>query len=36
MNAPAAPLSLALLGHPNSGKTALYNLLTASRQKVAN
>lgn len=36
MNAPAAPLSLALLGHPNSGKTALFNLLTGSRQKVAN
>ena len=30
------PLSLALLGHPNSGKTALFNLLTGSRQKVAN
>ncbi|MCZ2406780.1 MAG: ferrous iron transporter B [Burkholderiales bacterium] len=27
---------LALLGHPNSGKTALFNLLTGSRQKVAN
>jgi ferrous iron transport protein B len=38
MNAPAAPLSLALalLGHPNCGKTALFNLLTGSRQKVAN
>lgn len=33
---PAAPLKLALLGHPNSGKTALFNLLTGSRQKVAN
>ncbi|ART51115.1 ferrous iron transporter B [Acidovorax carolinensis] len=32
----ATPLSLALLGHPNSGKTALFNLLTGSRQKVAN
>ena len=30
MNAPAAPLSLALLGHPNSGKTALFNLLTGA------
>lgn len=29
-------LRLALLGHPNSGKTALFNLLTGSRQKVAN
>ncbi len=27
---------LALLGNPNSGKTALFNLLTGSRQKVAN
>ncbi len=33
---PAAPWKLALLGHPNSGKTALFNLLTGSRQKVAN
>ncbi|GAB3505492.1 ferrous iron transporter B [Pseudoxanthomonas daejeonensis] len=32
----AAPLRLALLGNPNSGKTALFNLLTGSRQKVAN
>ena len=31
-----AAVSLALLGHPNSGKTALFNLLTGSRQKVAN
>jgi len=31
-----APDQLALLGHPNSGKTALFNLLTGSRQKVAN
>ncbi|MBE2257885.1 MAG: ferrous iron transporter B [Rhodobacteraceae bacterium] len=29
-------LSLALLGNPNCGKTALFNLLTGSRQKVAN
>ena len=29
-------MRLALLGHPNSGKTALFNLLTGSRQKVAN
>jgi ferrous iron transport protein B len=27
---------MALLGHPNCGKTALFNLLTGSRQKVAN
>lgn len=32
----AAAISVALLGHPNSGKTALFNLLTGSRQKVAN
>ena len=36
MNASAAPLRLALLGNPNSGKTALFNQLTGSRQKVAN
>ncbi len=36
MNAVAEPLRLALLGNPNSGKTALFNLLTGSRQKVAN
>ncbi len=28
--------NIALLGHPNCGKTALFNLLTGSRQKVAN
>ena len=34
----SAPLGLriALLGNPNCGKTALFNLLTGSRQKVAN
>jgi ferrous iron transport protein B len=32
----AVPLRLALIGNPNSGKTALFNLLTGSRQKVAN
>ena len=32
----AAALRLALIGNPNSGKTALFNLLTGSRQKVAN
>jgi ferrous iron transport protein B len=35
--APAAPqLSLSLIGVPNCGKTALFNRLTGSRQKVAN
>jgi ferrous iron transport protein B len=29
-------LRVALLGNPNCGKTALFNLLTGSRQKVAN
>ena len=32
----AAPLQLALVGSPNSGKTALFNQLTGRRQKVAN
>ena len=32
----AAVLRLALVGSPNCGKTALFNLLTGSRQKVAN
>jgi ferrous iron transport protein B len=42
MNAPAAAaaaapqLSLSLIGVPNCGKTALFNRLTGSRQKVAN
>ena len=31
-----APLRIALLGNPNCGKTALFNLLTGARQKVAN
>jgi len=31
-----AALHVALLGNPNCGKTALFNLLTGSRQKVAN
>jgi len=30
------PVRIALLGNPNCGKTALFNLLTGSRQKVAN
>ncbi len=32
----APPARIALLGNPNCGKTALFNLLTGSRQKVAN
>lgn len=32
----AAPLRVTLLGNPNCGKTALFNLLTGSHQKVAN
>ena len=35
--APAIPIkSIALVGNPNCGKTALFNLLTGARQKVAN
>ena len=33
MSAAAAPMRPALLGHPNSGKTALFNLMTGSRQR---
>ena len=33
---PAAIRSIALVGNPNCGKTALFNLLTGARQKVAN
>ncbi len=36
MSATALPLRLALGGNPNCGKTALFNQLTGSRQKVAN
>ncbi|HEY6544343.1 MAG TPA: ferrous iron transporter B [Dokdonella sp.] len=36
MNAAAASLRIALVGNPNSGKTALFNRLTGNRQKVAN
>ncbi len=38
MTAAAVPAStrMALVGNPNSGKTALFNALTGSRQKVAN
>ncbi|MCR6496584.1 ferrous iron transporter B [Thermomonas sp. S9] len=32
----APPARIALAGNPNCGKTALFNLLTGSRQKVAN
>ena len=34
--AAAPPTRIALVGNPNSGKTALFNALTGSRQKVAN
>ncbi|MDL5367193.1 ferrous iron transporter B [Xanthomonas sp. NCPPB 2654] len=36
MSANAVPLRLALVGNPNCGKTALFNQLTGSKQKVAN
>ena len=36
MNGANGALRLALLGNPNCGKTALFNRLTGSRQKVAN
>jgi len=36
MAEPALPARIALLGNPNCGKTALFNLLTGSSQKVAN
>jgi ferrous iron transport protein B len=36
MTASPFALRIALLGNPNCGKTALFNLLTGSRQKVAN
>ncbi len=35
-SAPGALPSLALVGNPNCGKTALFNLMTGARQKVAN
>jgi ferrous iron transport protein B len=34
--ATGAPELIALVGNPNCGKTAIFNLLTGSRQKVAN
>jgi len=36
MDATVTPLRVALVGVPNCGKTALFNRLTGSRQKVAN
>jgi ferrous iron transport protein B len=36
VNTAAESLRIALLGNPNCGKTALFNQLTGSRQKVAN
>lgn len=36
MNQTLSPARVALVGNPNSGKTALFNALTGSRQKVAN
>ena len=36
MSSASATMNLILLGNPNCGKTALFNLLTGSRQKVAN
>ena len=35
-NASPEAMRVALVGNPNCGKTALFNLLTGSRQKVAN
>ncbi len=36
MSTETVPLRLALVGNPNCGKTALFNQLTGSKQKVAN
>lgn len=36
MSGSLPPLRIALVGNPNCGKTALFNQLTGSRQKVAN
>ncbi|MGO2120759.1 MULTISPECIES: ferrous iron transporter B [unclassified Psychrobacter] len=35
-NAPTTPITLALVGAPNCGKTATFNVLTGSKAKVAN
>src|SRR5436305_12368283 len=34
--APGTPLTIALAGNPNAGKTSIFNALTGLRQKVAN
>jgi len=36
MNMAVRSVRVALVHNPNSGKTALFNALTGSRQKVAN
>jgi len=36
MSSTTAPLRLALVGNPNSGKTTVFNALTGARHKVAN
>jgi ferrous iron transport protein B len=36
MDAVVRPVRVALVGNPNTGKTALFNALTGGRQKVAN
>lgn len=36
MDAAVKPMRVALVGNPNCGKTALFNRITGSRQKVAN
>ncbi len=36
MDAAVKPMRIALVGNPNCGKTALFNRITGSRQKVAN
>ena len=36
MDVAVRPVRVALVGNPNSGKTALFNALTGAHQKVAN